>query len=212
MKRRKPTARLTPWLLVGMGLIGGLASVALLLVTLSHHDKRQAFDLNWDLSHSHRQQDIPEWADSSAADLSATELSPVNSLNIKLSDDRFVAETGQTVRRVGLYREGGQLMTVSILSYPMTADEARPLALRWCREWKLPTTEIDKWYAYGAKTFLSTAYNPKEKLDDNHPEPSVKLLPSFLDDRPFVVSLDFGWIRPEYIPDINRYRFEQSPP
>lgn len=147
--------------------------------------------LDWDLANRHTLGDV-DWPDRSVG---AVEWTPIDSVKIRFSDDRAVSEKGSVIRRVGGERSGDDVRAVLLYSHPLTADAAYRLAKRWCREWKLPTAEIDSWYDAGANTFLLTAYNPQEKLGANHPEPSVKILSSFLDDKPVVVSLRFGWIR-----------------
>jgi hypothetical protein len=153
-------------------------------------DRKTAMKLDWDLSSSHTLGDV-DWPDAS---LSAHEWTPIDSVRIRFSGGRTLNEKG-VVRRVGGEREGDVVSAVLLYSHPLTAGDAYRLALRWCREWHLPPAAIDEWHDAGAKTFLATAYNPREKLGPNHPEPSVKILSSFLDDKPVVVSLRFGWIR-----------------
>jgi hypothetical protein len=145
--------------------------------------------LDWDLSASHTIDDVA-WPDAS---LTAHEWRPA-SVRIRFSGNRMVDEDG-TIRRLAGVREGNGVTDIRLYSHPLTAEDAYRLASRWCREWSLPADAIDRWHDEGDKTFLATAYNPKEKLGPNRPEPSVRILSSYLDDKPVVVSLQFAWVR-----------------
>ncbi len=151
-------------------------------------DDRTAMKLDWDLSQSHTMRDV-DWPDPS---IDATELRPIASVRIRFSGGRELHETG-AIRRVAIDRESERVSDVSLFSKPATVDDAYSLALRWCKEWRLPTKTIDDWHAAGGKTFNMEAYDPKAKLGPNDPSVSVTVLYSFEDDRPVIMSLSFFW-------------------
>jgi len=165
----------------------GVVALGLLLAGCGA-DSGEPMKIDWDLSRSHTMQDVA-WPDPSTDSI---ELGPIASARIRFSDDREVDETS-AIRRVAVDREGQRIAELAIYTTPATVADAYRLALRWCRQWALPTTTIDEWHAAGGGHFNVTAYNPEQKLGPNHPEPSVKVLSSFDDDRPVVMSLQFFW-------------------
>jgi hypothetical protein len=165
----------------------GVVALALLLAGCGA-DSGEPMKIDWDLSRSHTMNDVA-WPDPSADSI---ELRPIASARIRFSDDREINETS-AIRRVAVDREGQQIAELAIYSTPATVEDAYRLALRWCKLWKLPTTTIDEWHAGGGEHFNVAAYNPRQQLGPNHPEPSVKVLSSFDDDRPVIMSLQFFW-------------------
>jgi len=164
------------------------AVAVVLLLAGCGSDEGTPMKLDWELSKSHTMQDV-DWPDAST---NAIELRPIASVRIGISGGRELHETGG-IRRVAVDRHGERISDVALYSEPATVGDAYELALRWCREWKLPTTTIDDWHAAGGKTFNMEAYDPKAKLGPNDPSVSIKVLYSFDDDRPVIMSLSFFW-------------------
>jgi hypothetical protein len=169
----------------------GCVALALLAAACGDGGDGAAVKIDWDLSTSHTMADTG-WPKEHLK-LDAVDLNPVDSVRIRFSGDRELVEP-DGIRRVGLSRDRQQLTELSIHSEPLTVDGAYRLALRWCREWKLPTKPIDDWHASGGKNFNTEAYNPRQKVGPDEPEPSVKLGSSFEDEpRTTLVRLIFFW-------------------
>jgi hypothetical protein len=154
--------------------------------------------IDWDLSDSHTTADV-DWPKPGQ---SAVQVEPVDSVRIRLPAGRaFEASDG--VRAVGLERKGDEVTTVQLDSEPQSTDDAYQLALRWAKEWDLPRRPLDDWYRdrragreRGQEDLTSTALataGPDERIGESGPVPSIRILHSFMDDRPSLVSLRFFW-------------------
>jgi len=153
-------------------------------------------NIDWDVSRSHTMDDV-HWL-AKYRDLSSIEIQPVGAVHIRFPGGQaFTATDG--IESIGLDREGNSVIDVSIFSGPRTTEEAYRLAITWISAFKLPRKPIDEWYAqqHGPvqhRTATPLTYTPAGQTVGPHgPEPSLKLLDSFQDARPLVVSLDFFW-------------------
>jgi hypothetical protein len=163
---------------------------ALLLVAGCGSDDGTPMKIDWDLSTSHTMQDV-EWSDPA---ISSIEPRPLDSVRIRFSGGRELHETSG-MKKLALDRNGETVTELALHSDNLTADDAYELALRWARQWDLPTAKLDAWHAAGAKSYNIVAYDPKAKPAAGDPNVSLKILNSFNDERPFSVALDFFWPR-----------------
>jgi hypothetical protein len=145
--------------------------------------------IDWDLSSSHTVDDV-DWP---KPDLSAVEISPVESVRIELPEGRsFEAEEG-VVHDVTLDRRDRVLRNVQIDSHPRSEADAHELAVSWAEEWDLSREPLDRWRDGAAKTPAITSARPAERIGDDGPVPVVEIRNSFQDDNPALVSLQFYW-------------------
>jgi hypothetical protein len=148
--------------------------------------------IDWDLSASHTTKDVG-WP---KPDLTAVEISPVESLRIRFPEGRELTEKDGLVHDVTMDREGDEVTGLNVDSQPKTADDAYELALRWAREWDLPTEPIERWHERGvAGSTASTGSKPGSRLGEHGPQPALQIRHSFDDERPSLVSLEFDWGR-----------------
>jgi|GEM_PF-6111619 len=167
-----------------------LAAVAagLLLVAGCGSDDGTPMKIDWDLSKSHTMQDV-DWPDPS---ISSIEPRPLDSVRIRFSGGRELHETSG-MKKLALDRVGETVTELGLHSANLTADDAYELALRWARQWDLPTEKLEAWHAAGAKRYNIVAYDPKAKPAAGDPNVSLKVLYSFDDDRPVSIALNFFW-------------------
>jgi hypothetical protein len=150
--------------------------------------------IDWNLSASHTIEDV-DW---SKPDQTAVQIEQPGSVRIRFPGDKSFSGNGD-IGAVGLERRGDQVTTVQVDSAPMTAEEAYEVALRWIRRWGLPKQPIEDWNERrqsGGDALTETAEaipDPGTTVGPGGPEPSLKLLNSFNDDRPVIVSLRFFW-------------------
>jgi hypothetical protein len=148
--------------------------------------------IDWNLSQSHNVEDV-DWA---KPDQTAVQIESPDSVRIRFPGGQSFAGNGD-VGAVGLERQGDKVTTVQVDSAPMTADEAYETALRWTRRWGLPKAPIEAWNEHRRSSAgIQTAEaipDPGTTVGPGGPEPSLKLLNSFNDDRPVIVSLRFFW-------------------
>jgi hypothetical protein len=145
--------------------------------------------IDWDLSSSHTVDDV-DWP---KPDLSAVEISPVESVRIELPDGRaFEAEEG-VVHDVTLDRRDRVVRNVQIDSHPRSEEDAHELAVRWAEEWDLSREPLDRWRDGETKTPVITSARPAERIGESGPVPALEIRNSFVDERPALVSVQFYW-------------------
>jgi hypothetical protein len=145
--------------------------------------------IDWDLSRSHTIDDV-DWP---KPDLSAVEISPVESVRIELPEGRSFASDGDVVHDVTLDRRDRVVRNVQIDSHPRSAADAHDLAVRWAEEWDLSREPLDRWRDGGTKTPVITSARREERIGESGPVPALEIRNSFVDDRPALVSLQFYW-------------------
>jgi hypothetical protein len=154
----------------------------------------EATMIDWNLSKSHTTQDV-DWPKPGQ---SAVQIESPESVHIRLPGDHEFSANGD-VGAVGLERRGDDLTTVQVDTEPLTAEDAYRLALQWARRWDIPTQPIQDWNERrraGGDALTETVEaipDPGTTVGPGGPEPSLKLLNSFNDDRPVIVSLRFFW-------------------
>ena len=145
--------------------------------------------IDWDLSSSHTVDDV-DWP---KPDLSAVEISPVESVRIELPEGRaFVAGEG-VVHDVTLDRRDRVVRNVQIDSHPRSEEDAHELAVRWAEEWGLSREPLDRWRDGETKTPVITSARREERIGESGPVPALEIRNSFVDERPALVSLQFYW-------------------
>jgi hypothetical protein len=145
--------------------------------------------IDWNLSSSHTVDDV-DWP---KPDLSAVEISPVDSVRIELPEGRaFDAEEG-VVHDVTLDRRERVVRGVQIDSYPRGEADAHELAVRWAGDWGLSREPLDRWRDGETKTPVITSARFEERIGDSGPIPALEIRNSFVDERPALVSLQFYW-------------------
>lgn len=137
-------------------------------------------------------------------DLDSTEITPVKSLHVTFPSG-FVLDEKDGVRRVGLDRQGDQVVNLLVYGEPVSSDDAYARARELARELKLPEAPLEEWHreilaggqrrtqAESAGATLTSGLRPL--AGPGSPYPSVKVLQSFNDARPSVVSVRFSWDR-----------------
>ncbi len=149
--------------------------------------------VDWDLSEGH-DVDRVEFV---RPELTANELSPIESVRLRLPAGKEFAPEDGLVHDVTLSRDGDQLTTLQVDSDPMESGAAHELALEWAREFDLPEEPIETWYSRqgeeGAPTRTQTSPQPGTTIGEGGPAPSVQIRNSFEDDRPAIVSVQFFW-------------------
>jgi hypothetical protein len=145
--------------------------------------------IDWDLSRSHTVDDV-EWP---KPDLSAVEISPVDSVRIRLPEGRSFASDGDVVHDLTLDRRDQIVRGVQIDSHPRSTEDAHELAVRWAGEWGLSREPLDRWRDGDTKTPVITSSRREERIGDDGPLPTVEIRKSFVDERPALVSLEFYW-------------------
>jgi hypothetical protein len=150
--------------------------------------------IDWNLSTSHTPADV-DWPEPGQ---SAVQIEAPASVRIRFPGGRsFSAASG--IQAVGLERQDDRVTAVQLDSAPMTPDDAYRLALDWAGRWELPRAPIKDWYrrhrTATPETFASVEAvpDPGTTVGPGGPEPSLKILNSFNDDRPAIVSLRFFW-------------------
>jgi hypothetical protein len=145
--------------------------------------------IDWNLSSSHTVDDV-DWP---KPDLSAVEISPVESVRIQLPEGRsFEAEDG-VVHDVTLDRRDRVLRHVQIDSHPRSEADAYELAVRWAEEWGLSREPLARWRDGETKTPVITSARREERIGEAGPVPALEIRNSFVDERPALVSLQFYW-------------------
>jgi hypothetical protein len=150
--------------------------------------------IDWDLSTSHTTADV-DWPEPGQ---SAVQIEQPASVRIRFPGGRSFSARSD-VQAVGLERRGDRVTTIQLDSAPTTPDEAYRLALDWVGRWELPRAPIEDWYrrhrTATPETFASVEAvpDPGTTVGPGGPEPSLKILNSFNDDRPAIVSLRFFW-------------------
>jgi hypothetical protein len=157
--------------------------------------------IDWDLSRTHTTRDV-DWP---RPDIDAVEIRPVDSVRIELPGGQAFSDDGTIVHDVSLTRDGEHVTKVQIDSLPRTTEDAYELAIRWGREWGVPTDAIERWHhervagrERGEENLRSTAEAIPDRGvtvgEPDGPEPTVQIRYSFDDDeRPSLVSLQFYW-------------------
>jgi hypothetical protein len=145
--------------------------------------------IDWNLSRSHTVDDV-EWP---KPELSAVEISPVDSVRIRLPGGRSFASDGDVVHDITLDRRERIVREVQIDSHPRRADEAHELAVRWAGDWGLSREPLDRWREGDAKTPVITSLRREERLGEDGPLPTVEIRRSFIEELPALVSLEFYW-------------------
>lgn len=153
--------------------------------------------IDWDLSRSHTLADV----DFPRPDLTANEIAPIDSVKIRLPGGK-VFTGGDELHNVSLTRDRDVVTELQIDTKPLTTDEAYRVALRRADEWGLPRGPIEEWHRErlaqrerGKEDIDSTALSTVSGLTvgEGGPNPSLKILSSFVDDRPSIVSVRFFW-------------------
>ena len=180
--------------------VGLLVALAVLLSGCGGDEPKA---IVWDLSDSHTSRDV-DWP---RPDLDAVLIEPIESVRIRLPGGE-VFEAGDEVQDIGMSRGvggdvGRQVRIMNIDSHPRDTDEAHALGVRWARQLGVPTGPLDEWYEQrradrerGEEDAASTALAVDSSLNlggPNGPQPAVRILYSFEDDRPSIVSLELGW-------------------
>jgi hypothetical protein len=145
--------------------------------------------IDWDLSISHTAEDV-DWP---KPDLSAVEISPVDSVEIRLPAGKRFSGDGELVHDVTLDRRGPLLRGLQIDSHPRTRDQAYELAASWADDWGLSRQPFDEWRDGARKTPVLSTARQGERIGQDGPIPTVEILNSFEDERPALVSLQFYW-------------------
>ena len=177
-------------------LLLALAVAALALAGCGDDDAVSEGDpvtVDWDLSQGHEVDQV-EFV---RPELTANELTPIESVRLRLPEGKEFAPEDGVVHDVTLAREGDQLTTLQVDSDPMEAEAAHELALEWAREFELSEEPIETWFSRqgddGAPTNTLTAPKPGTTIGEGGPAPSVQIRNSFEDDRPAIVSVQFFW-------------------
>jgi hypothetical protein len=103
--------------------------------------------IDWDLSAGHSIEHV-EWP---KPDVSAVEISPVDSVHLKLPGGKRFPASGELVHDVTLDRSGRLLRGLQIDSHPRSRARAYELAARWADEWGVSREPFDEWRE-GAKS------------------------------------------------------------
>jgi hypothetical protein len=155
--------------------------------------------VDWDLSarHTIAEVNLPE----QDLDTDLTELTPIQSVRIRFPGGK-VFQLDYEVHNVTLEREGRIVSSIQVDTHPITADEAYTLSLKVAAELGVPTEQIEDWHqkrlagsAQGREGPLGNfdAIGPEGWGGPGGPQPGVKLLSSFDDERPAIVSVQFSW-------------------
>jgi hypothetical protein len=155
----------------------------------SESESSEGTMIEWDLSISHTTADV-DWP---KPDLTAVEISPVESVEIRLPAGRRFSGDGELVHDVTLDRRGDLLRGVQIDSHPRTRDQAYQLAARWADEWDLSRQPFDLWRDGERKTPVLSTARQGERIGGKGPIPTVEIHNSFEDERPALVSLQLYW-------------------
>jgi hypothetical protein len=145
--------------------------------------------IDWDVSTSHTTDDV-DWP---KPDLSAVEISPVESVRIRLPAGRRFAGGRELVHDVTLDRRGDLVRGLQVDSHPRTRDQAYELAGRRADEWNLSRKPFDEWREGARKTPVLSTARQGERIGDTGPIPTVEIRHSFEDERPALVSLQLYW-------------------
>jgi hypothetical protein len=179
--------------LAARALAGAAALLAAAAITGCGGDEERVID--WDFSEGRA---VPE-EDLDKPDLSANEITPVESVRIRLPGGK-IFEAGDEVNRVAVDRDlsdRDRLALVQVMSQPETAEAAYELAVRWAEQFDLPLEPLEAWKRDGDGTARALSADPDATLGPEGPVPAVKLLYSFEDDRPTIAALELAWLGTE---------------
>jgi hypothetical protein len=176
-----------------------LASVAAALLVWGCARPVKPIVVDWDLSARHTIHEV-RWPEEDL-DIDLTEFEPVESVRIRFPGGK-VFRPGYPVHNVTLAREGNTVTSIQVDTHPMTNDEAHELSLQLADELAVSTDPIEDWQrerlekrARGEEGrvpgFQVVGLEPMG--GPTGPEPGVKLLYSFDDSRPAIVSTEFVW-------------------
>lgn len=149
----------------------------------------QGTKFDWDLSQRHTIEQVNWPAEN---DTNAWALKDV-ALRLKLSGDKIFA--GQ-MKDVTLARDGKEIASVVLHSPPQTTDAAYAEAKRLAKTWGFDERSLDEWYR------TRKAENPENTFatfnafrNDIEPSLALRLLHSFDDRAPWLVSFEVNWTR-----------------
>jgi hypothetical protein len=171
-----------------------VVALALALALAGCSRSEEAKVIEWDLAQSHMMADV-DWP---RPDLDANEITPVESVEIRLPEGR-VFEPGFDVARVDLAREGETVIEILVFSEPLTAEEAYRHASRIAAEWGFDQEPLEGWYAEAqAKApidvqAVETSAGIDHTLGPEGPQPLLGVLDSFNDERPWMVKFELFW-------------------
>lgn len=152
--------------------------------------------IDWDLSTTHTRQDIGKEAGSDAP---AYQFRSVASVRIALPGERvFEADDVQDIR---INAEGADVKDIGVVLHPRTAEEAHARASGLAEEWSLRHEGIDDWLEEiqaarkedGDEAGVGSALATDRVPGPTPFAPSVEILYSFDDERPWVVMFDMYW-------------------
>jgi hypothetical protein len=150
--------------------------------------------IDWDLSQTHTMADV-DWP---KPDLDAVDVQPDGAVHLRLPTGReFSADPG-AIRHVFVKREGDTVNQIQLNTTPSSRADAHAQAVRWAKEWELPTKPLDDWYRSYADAkgqvpnALSTA--PGKSVGPGGFGADVKILYSFDEEKPATASLELSWI------------------
>jgi hypothetical protein len=175
--------------LAARALAGAAALLAVAVLSGCGGDEERMID--WDFSEGRA---VPE-EDLAKPDLSANEITPVESVRIRLPGGKLF-EAGDEINRVAVDRDLGdrdRLALVQVMTQPETAEDAYEHAVRWAEQFDLPLEPLEAWQQRGDPTAAALSADPEATLGPGGPVPAVKLLNSFNDDRPTIAALELAW-------------------
>lgn len=167
--------------------------------------------IDWDLSGRHTLKEVA-WPQD-RLDSHSTSVEPLESVSIRLPAGETL-KVGDRAKRIILYRrsngpeplpapEGETLETVEVYSTPLSVEDAYRRATAYAEQFQLPRAPLDGWRKrrkQGSEdaTDRTTTTDLDQRLGgDDGPIPTVELLYSFNDERPWAVMVSFFWPPPE---------------
>lgn len=176
----------------GAGAIG-----ILLLVTMgcAMGQQQQRTKVEWDLSKTHAKSAVGWPSGRSVYDAGVVDAT------IHLPGGRTFKGTGVHVR---VWPDGDQVQILQVLYPQTTIDDGYKKAKALAGDWHLRTDEVDSWYQEvqagrrrGVKDTSErfSVMMAGQPLAPDGPIPFGKVLDSFDQERPFLLDLEFQWVR-----------------
>jgi hypothetical protein len=143
-------------------------------------------ELQWDLSRSHRVEDV-DWP----ADRAGTQrfLEGDIRLTLKLPGRTLRAELAD----VRVERQGGEVTVLQLRGHPQTLDEVHAEVQKRMKEHDLPRRDLDQWYQDAKSGDFRKDRTFATRRNDLVPALSLEVRHSYQEDRPWYLSWEVAW-------------------
>lgn len=165
-----------------------LTALALGCGAMSNPETRQSKTLDWDLSQGHGVERInwPPERDTNALSFMDAEV------RIKLPGDKIFQGR---MKDVTVTRSGSEIESVALHSEPKALDETYAGARQLAKEWGFDSQSLEQWYAQRKSETKPDTYATFGTFrNDLQPSLALRLLHSFEDSAPWLISFEINWV------------------